>query len=335
MKQKSTHYHLRGLLTACVAVLLSWTGTGAQILQKEIKEGTSVVTDPLKTTQKTTKEVAQPIKDFNKGVKDVTNAPKQVTKEVKNTEREFDNLEKEIDKTKGGVDKVAGNDKKDSQQDSTANKQGSKADDGKSGDPTAADGKSHQGNDRYIPADYVPEKKTQPAVSATHPGGDPNDVPRQVPPGSRDNKTPSGPMPAETAKVTGGTDPNPGVSPTVSTDPEVSTDAVSTGNPSRYVELPPSNPGGEKRPRPDYSNSPARIALEKAEHDIETLEDLFKYSNWEGPEREHTVRAVEYALNELQQSIVEIKKLDPGHSTWRFEERYKEMRTAFQKAKQS
>ncbi|HEX2899828.1 MAG TPA: hypothetical protein VHS96_08930, partial [Bacteroidia bacterium] len=73
---------------------------------------------------------------------------------------------------------------------------------------------------------------------------------------------------------------------------------------------------------------------EKAEFDVETLEQLFQYSNWEGLEREHTVRAVEYALNELQLSIVEIKKLDPGFSTWRFEERYKEMRAAFQKARQ-
>ena len=69
--------------------------------------------------------------------------------------------------------------------------------------------------------------------------------------------------------------------------------------------------------------------MEKADFDIETLEDLFRYSNWEGPEREHTVRSVAHSLDELQQSIVEVKKLDPGQSTWRFEEAYKDMKAGY------
>jgi hypothetical protein len=83
----------------------------------------------------------------------------------------------------------------------------------------------------------------------------------------------------------------------------------------------------------DYSNSPARILLEKADFDIQTLEDLYRYSGWEDPEREHTLRAVQYALEELHRSIMEIKKLDPMRSTWKLEERYKEMYAVYQAEK--
>jgi hypothetical protein len=326
--RKLNQNYLKGLFVTCLAMVLSFAGVQGQILSKEIKEGTSVVTDPLKDTQRATKEITQPIKDVRKEVKSVTDAPKQVTREIDNTEKSIDQAGNEIDRAKNDVDKLTGKGGNNKGQDSTAAGT-AKADDGKS----QADGKTTtETNDRYVPADYVPEKKTQPAVTTTAPGVDASDVPRPVPAGSRDNKTPSGPMPVETAKATGGTDP----SPTVDDPNDPAVDAANAANPSgeRYVELSNSANNGEKRPRPDYSNSPARIALEKAEHDIETLEDLFKYSNWDGPEREHTVRAIEYALDELQQAIVEIKKMDPSHSTWRFEERYKEMRAAFSKAKQ-
>ena len=123
-------------------------------------------------------------------------------------------------------------------------------------------------------------------------------------------------------RVTQATDPR----LSASTDPASDAESAST---ARYVDLKTTTRSGEKRPKPDYSHSPARVALEKADFDTETLEDLFRFSNWEGPEREHTVRAVAQALDELQQAIVEIKKLDPGQSTWRFEETYKDTKAAY------
>ena len=328
MMRKSRHIHLRGLFLASLALLFSYLGVHAQILQQEIKAGTKVVTDPLKATQTTTKEVVQPIKDIRKDVKTVTNAPKEVSREIDKTEKTFNDAGKEVDRAKDDVGKLAGKggDDKNKGQDSTANK-GVAAD----GKGEAADGKSNQNGGKYVPPDYVPEKRTTPVASNDLPSGASNDVPRPVPPGSRDNKTPSGPMPVDPNQKVATTNPDPGMNP----DQIRASQEASASSSGKYVELSPNgNPNG-KRTRPDYSNSPARLALEKADFDVETLEQLFKYSNWEGPEREHTVRAVEYSLNELQQSIIEIKKLDPGFSTWRFEERYKEMRAAFQKAKQS
>ncbi|MFN8396855.1 MAG: hypothetical protein U0176_19675 [Bacteroidia bacterium] len=295
----------------------------AQILQKPVKDATNVVTNPLKDVQSTTKEITQPMKDVQKDIKTVTQAPKDVTREVDKTQKSIENVGKEAERTTDQAGKLVGKDDKNksSQDSAKASTDGKNAADGKSAE-TAADGKQGQG--KYIPPDYVPEKKLETPVVSAQPGVDPKDLPRPVPPGSRDNKTPSGPMPVMEAKVDQPKpEPDQGVAPTT-VDP----------NAQKYVELTPNPNSGEKRVRPDYSSSPARIALEKADYDIETLEDLFKYSNWDGPEREHTVRAVEYSLNELQQAIVEVKKLDPGYSTWRFEERYKEMRTAFQKAKQ-
>lgn len=323
MMLKSQHFQVKGLLLGLA--ILGFAGfSSAQILQTPVKDATNVVTNPLKDVQNTTKEITQPMKDVQRDIKTVTQAPKDVTREVDRTQKSIESIGKEAERTSDQASQIVGKgDKNNNRQDSTkAASDGKTAADGKAGE-TAADGKQ-QGQGKYVPADYVPEKKSEPVVTNSQPGVDPKDLPRPVPPGSRDNKTPSGPMPvAETQKVDPKPEPDQGVA-TTSADP----------NAQKYVELTPNPNSGERRMKPDYTNSPARIALEKADYDIETLEDLFKYSNWEGPEREHTVRAVEYSLNELQQAIVEVKKLDPGYSTWRFEERYKEMRTAFQKAKQ-
>lgn len=321
MMLKSHQIRFRGLFLGLVVLAGAGVASG-QVLQKPVKDATNVVTNPLKDVQSTTKDITQPMKDVQKDIKTVTQAPKDVTREVSKTEKSIENVSKEAERTSDQAKKLTGADNKNktSADSSKTVSDGKTASDGKGG--TTADTK--QGPQKYVPADYVPEKKSESVVTNTQPGVDPKDVPRPVPPGSRDNKTPSGPMPVmEAAVPEKKAEPDPGVAPE-------SADASG----EKYIALTPNSNNAEKRVKPDYSNSPARIALEKAEYDIETLEDLFKYSNWEGPEREHTVRAVEYSLNELQQAIVEVKKLDPGYSTWRFEDRYKEMRTAFQKAKQ-
>jgi hypothetical protein len=408
MMRKLTHNHLLGLGFIFMALGFFAGGLKAQGgITKSLKDVTGTVTDPLNSTQQVTKDVVQPLKDVRTTTKTITNAPKEITREVDQTKKAFESVGNEVERTESDVKKLTGNgdNNKGNDKDTTATaKPEATAADGKA----ASDGKAQETGAKYVPPDYVPEKKATPAASTKASGVDPRDVPRPIPPGSRDNKTPSGPMADVPAPVN--KEPDQGVAPAedpnlgdnrsgnaaagdkriettssneagaesasasdatiVNTNPaasytsvsippntagQASTDAAKVSNPStsmtneaasagsassseqeagRYVQLTPVAGEATKRPKPDYSLSPARIALEKAEFDIETLEQLFKYSNWEGLEREHTVRAVEYALNEMQVSIVEIKKLDPGFSTWRFEERYKEMRAAYQKAKQ-
>ncbi len=325
----------RGLLFFGLFTMVSVVGLQGQIL-KEISGAVKTATEPAKQAQNVIKAVDAPAKEANKAITTVERAPKAV-------EKSYDQVGNSAERTKNDyekiVDKFDGNGKKieDKPADSTASKTAE-----------ASDGKTHAAEEpahkSAVPADYVPTKPATPIVeTAPQKPIDPMSVPRPVPPGSRDNKTASGPLaPSETSKAvaTGGTETE-SVAPTVvepvavaetnvsaSADPTVTMDATDEP-PARFVALKNMPRSGERRPKPDYSHSPARIALEKADFDIETLEDLFRYSNWEGPEREHTVRSVAHSLDELQQSIVEVKKLDPGQSTWRFEEAYKDMKAGY------
>jgi hypothetical protein len=364
---------IRGFFIVLMVVGISGLGLNAQVL-KGINDAVNTATEPAKDATKVIKGVAEPAKEINKTTKTVVEAPKKVIKEYDKVDNEIDRTKKEYEKTGDQVQKVTGtggggNDKKGG--DSTATKTDA--------DAKAVDDPTHKS---AVPADYKPEEKPVPAPVVLKKAVDPMDVPRPVPPGSRDNKTASGPLPAQADVPDAKTDADAAtsdaktdveVSKLNNPDPEVSTSAaadgkpdggvpeatnsdattsdatdatnsdakiaidpansnapeVETDSPERYVEVRQTPRSGEKRPKPDYSHSPARIALEKADFDIETLEDLFRYSNWEGPEREHTVRSVAHALDELQQSISEIKKLDPGQSTWRFEEAYKDMKAAY------
>lgn len=340
--RKLTHILLKGLLV-CMMI----TGIGVLALRAQgLNELVKTATEPAKGASKLVKEGAQPAKEVGKDLKAVTNAPTKVVKEYDKLGNEIQRTEQAYEKTGDQIKDITGADnKKDKKdQDSTsATATGANA----SNDKNAADGKAEADakaaeeakRKSAVPADFVPVKKVEPTPVATTKKVDPMDVPRPVPPGSRDNKTASGPLPAsEITKpvVTGGTEPEATVVavPAVASNEMASAESASSGGsseeaPARYVELKTTPRVGEKRPKPDYSHSTARIPLEKAEFDIETLEELFRYSNWEGPEREHTVRSVANSLDELQQSIVEIKKLDPGQSTWRFEEAYKDMKAAY------
>ncbi len=339
---ESTQIHVKGLflflLTFCVSIVGLKAQGGIQGLTKEL-------TSPAQTATKTVKGVAEPARDVNRGIKTAVDAPTRVVNEYEKVGTEVERTKNEYEKTGDQIAKATG--KGDQKNDKPA--QDTISD--KTVDAAKSDGKTNDEivHKTAVPADYVPVKKATPALVPVAKGGDPNDVPRPVPPGSRDNKTPSGPLPASEATktvATGGTDVDPIVvaeTRTVSipdtamtmtmalpTESTMGNEATSGEVPTnRLVEVKTVPRSGEKRPKPDYSYSPARIPLEKAEFDIETLEELFRYSNWEGPEREHTVRSVANALDEMQQSIVEIKKLDPGQSTWRFEESYKDMKAAY------
>jgi hypothetical protein len=291
-------------LVLALGIALPSTGFGQGI--KDLQKVTKEVVSPLKDVQKATNTVS-------KDIKDVTTAPKTVANEVKRTEQGFEKLGDQVDKAIPDAGKK-GDDGKTSQEDSLSGKGNAKA---------AEEGSGVQ-RKTAIPDDYVPGKSEAPTAVVT----DPKNTPRPVPFGSKDNKTPSGPMPksdlGKNGLATGGTES--GALP-VNNDPQTDNDPNKSGG--RYVNLDPTAQNGQKRPKADYSNSPARLPLEKADYDVETLEELFQFSNWEGPEREHTVRAVSAALDDLQLMISEIKKLDPGHSTWRLEEKYKDMRAAY------
>ncbi len=336
--------YFRGLFICCLAVGLGCFGLQAQGLNDLVKTATG----PAKDAGKVVKEVAKPATDANKAIKTATSAPQKVVKEYDKLGNEIQRTEKAYEKTGDQLkDLTGGGDGKKDEKgtDSTASKADAPDAKAAADNKAAADAKAAEEAQRKsaVPADYVPVKKVEPTPGVVVKKVDPMDLPRPVPPGSRDNKTASGPLPVSEAtkpEVTGGTEPD--AMPIVETTLEsnnvsnatASTDSsnyesITNEPPARYVEIKTAPRIGEKRPRPDYSHSTARIPLEKAEFDIETLEDLFRYSNWEGPEREHTVRSVAQSLDELQQSIVEVKKLDPGQSTWRFEEAYKDMKAAY------
>jgi ABC-type transporter Mla subunit MlaD len=82
-------------------------------------------------------------------------------------------------------------------------------------------------------------------------------------------------------------------------------------------------------PKPDYSGSPAREALESADFATETLNDLFTYAEWEGPEQEHTMRSVDYMLKQLRHDIDEIRVKDPERSVWSYEKKYRDWRNTY------
>lgn len=82
-------------------------------------------------------------------------------------------------------------------------------------------------------------------------------------------------------------------------------------------------------PKPDYSASPAREALESADFAVETLNDLFTYAEWEGPNRDHTMRSIDYMLKQLRHDIDEIRVKDADRSVWNYEKKYRDWRNTF------
>jgi hypothetical protein len=404
--RESTQKFVQGLVVFLVILCVGSYAVHAQLV-KELNGAVKTATTPAKDAQKILKGAQKPAKDASKTINTVTKAPKKVEQEYTKVGKEVEKTEQAYKKTGDQAGKAVGIDGKGEHKstDSTA----TKADPASTKAVPATEAAKEEAPKRNIPPDFVPEKKVQPVAVTGKKGVDPMDVPNPVPPGSRDHKTASGPLPtSENSKVvaSGGTENEgtPNTSPVTdeagaptsmsaanghqadgkTTSSEMSVAASNNGgqtndaanalnagaetkavdpaaNPAnhsnasnavskvstsptadnansaqgaeepaaRLVEVKSVPRSGEKRPKPDYSHSPARVALEKADFDIETLEDLFRYSNWEGPEREHTVRSVAQALDELQSSIVEVKKLDPGQSTWRFEESYKDMKAAY------
>lgn len=299
-----------------------------------VKTATQTATSPLKNVQGGIKNATQPVKDVNKAIQDITRAPKEVTNEIKRTGSEVKNAQNEVKRTEKSLEKLAGNgdgkdDKNKPAQDSASVQN----------DPNNIDGKGADGTTRKtaIPADYVPVGSEDASPEVVETKKPVKQEKKELPFYSKDNKTPSGPWPkSEMSKhstASGGVDLKAGGDENVASDGKNGTstenETVNGVDEERLVNLDPEFRNANRSTRPDYSGSPARIALEKAEYDLETLQELFKYSNWEGPEREHTVRAVGFALEDLQNAIFEIRRIDPSQSTYRFERRYKEMKAAY------
>ena len=116
---------------------------------------------------------------------------------------------------------------------------------------------------------------------------------------------------------------------------------------SRTVLLPPStikarprqpdytyNQIGESRPatmRPGYQSSPAKSAIDRAEFDIETIEELFSAAIWTGPDSVHTARSIDYMLGELRTDINDIKRRDPDWDTILYEDKYRKWRALYRR----
>jgi hypothetical protein len=82
-------------------------------------------------------------------------------------------------------------------------------------------------------------------------------------------------------------------------------------------------------PKPDYSASNAREALESADFAVETLNDLFTYAEWEGQDKDHTMRSIDYMLKQLRHDIDEIRAKDPERSVWSYEKKYRDWRNTY------
>ncbi|MEM0998786.1 MAG: hypothetical protein AAGN35_17135 [Bacteroidota bacterium] len=259
--------------------------SGQAQITKAIKNATESVTQPLKDVQKTTQSVTDPVRDVSRGVKDVTRAPQDVKNEIGRTTNE-------IDRAKNDISNV-GNDVKRAKGDlSFGNRKGNTRD--TSATPT------RNGSNRTV---VIDERRDREEVKDT-----PLDI----------SKNPE--LPQSTGKTT-----------TKAPDPfrvrpplEEPAPAPSSGN--RSVEVVPAGSIVETPPRrvkPDYRNSPAQYALERAEFDTETLYDLFEGADWEGPGREHTIRSIGFTLKQLKNDIAEVKQIDSGADTSYFEKHHK------------
>lgn len=292
-------------------------------INKTIKSTTKTVTSPLKETQKMTKEAVQPVKEVRTTTKAVTDAPKEVSREVKATEKAFDNAGKEVQRAKTDVDKAV--DKVD------GNKE-AKPDSAKKADPNTS---TTKGGGTVI----IDERTSRDEVRD---GGGYGDL--QKNPGSNAGNGSSSSASASSAASAESQSGNMTASNEIDYD-------------YRRVLLPPgkgktnlksvtkktTNPSSAKQSesattataapkvKPDYSSSPAREALESADFQMETLADLFQYAEWEGPNRDHTMRSIDYTLKQLKRDIDEIRYKDAERSVWNYEKQYREWRDAYVK----
>jgi|GEM_PF-2689410 hypothetical protein len=304
---------------------LSFMSAGVLLAQinKAIQSTTKSVTAPLKETQKATQQAVQPVKEVRTTTKAVTDAPKAVTREVQATQKSFENAGKEVERAKTDVEKAAGID-------------GSKSAKSDSSQKANTENKTNSG-----PV-IIDERGTRDAVRD---GG-----------GYGDLKSNGGVVNPANGGASGGSNAKSGSAAAASEG------TVNEGIPAaeinynyRTVLLPPgkgktnlksvsrssvaatsskstktsTNQPPAVKAKPDYSASPAREALESADFQMETLADLFQFAEWEGPNREHTMRSIDYTLKQLKKDIDEIRYKDANHNIWNYEKQYREWRDAF------
>lgn len=257
---------------------------------KGLTKPTGVVTQPLKETQAAAKTVTEPIKDARSVVKAVTSEPKKVVNEVKSTEKAIENAGNEVKKAKTDVEKAA--DKLN----------GNKAKDPDStAKATVAPAKTAttQPIDNQSGAESASKTVNVQAGGPETASSEPNyDYRRVLLPPSGKGKTHF----KSASKINSSAGP-----------------VVINNNPDATPV----------KVKPDYSSSPARDALESADFAMETLTDLFQYAVWEGPDREHTMRSIDYTLKQLRHDIDDIRTKEPQRSVKNYENNYREWQNTY------
>lgn len=268
-----------------LCMLATASSLQAQIL-RGVKKATDKVTKPMKDVQKSTKSVTKPIKDTRKGVQEIKRAPKEIKQEADRTKSEFDRAGSDIQK--------AGQDIK----------------------------RTKDGLSRKKDEDSTQTKTTKTTSTSTNSGG-------TVVQDERTNREVAGANKRTTSTGSNNETIAPQTSLKARPRPKpkakpATTTAESAGDRSVYLKPANDTPVNRPKAKPDYSKSPARYALERADFDTETLQDLFDNAVWDGPGRAHTMRSIAFHLKQLKGDLDEIKKIDPTAKVAHFDRQYKE-----------
>ena len=249
----------------------------------------------LKGVKKATSSVTKPLKDVQKSTKSVTKPIQDTRKDIqtikkapKDVTNEVKRTKSEFDRAGSDIEKAGGDIKK------VTDGRGSKKEKDKQ---AAVDSSQTTTQTETV---VVDERRDRAEVGANK---------RQPRTSNNETISPvSAPAPKRRLPATAKTN----------------TPPTSSGNRSVYLKPTNSSPTNATKVKPDYSKSPARYALEHADFDSETLQELFDNAVWDGPGRDHTMRSISFHLKQLKADLNEIKKIDPAAKVSHHDRKYKE-----------
>lgn len=255
---------------------------------------------PIKGIQQATKTVTQPLKTVQSTTKEVTQPIKETRQAVKSVTDAPKQVNREISATEKSINQAGNEVKK------------AKEDVGKAVDKVDGDKEKDQDS----------TAKTTPTKGVVM-----DERTNRDKVGDRDGYGNSGGSSTETASTGSGTDTANDDYRRVLLPPSSGKTNISGGSSTGGSSTVAATPA--PAPKPDYSASPAREALESADFAVETLTDLFNYAVWDGPDKDHTMRSIDYMLKNLKRDIDEIRLKDPDHSVWPYEKKYRDWRNTY------
>lgn len=275
------------------ALLIGNGGLFGQIL----KNTTSSISDAGKKVSNPIKETRNSVQSITEPIDDVRRAGQDVTQPVRDVKREVDGLQKDVDRVESDV-------------------KGLKND--------ASNAKNQVRGNR--------SNRGSSAASSTRSGK--GTAPTQADKARADSVYRSRLRTGTTVRRT--TEP----APTATVQPDKSISSQTVLLPPNAIKQRPRQPEyayndiDKNRPatlRQGYLDSPAKPAIDRAEFDIETLEELFEAAIWTGPDSVHTARSIEYMLQELRDDINTIRRTDPEWDTIYYEDRYRKWRALYRR----